>query len=51
MRCLQEIRRKRLTKEERILGRTVALGPSVLVVVTVALLLSDAPAPSGSLCV
>jgi hypothetical protein len=41
MRRLREVRRKRLTRGERILGWTLALGPSVLVVVAVALLLSD----------
>jgi hypothetical protein len=41
LRRLREVRRKRLTRGERILGWTLALGPGVLVVVAVALLLLD----------
>ncbi len=41
MRRLREARRKRLTRGERILGWTLALGPGVLVVIAVALLLFD----------
>lgn len=41
MRRLREVRRRRLTRGERILGWTLALGPSVLVIVAVALLLFD----------
>jgi hypothetical protein len=41
MRRLREIRRKRLTRGERTLGWTLALGPGVLVVIAVALLLFD----------
>lgn len=38
-RRLREVRRKRLTRGERILGWSLALGPSALAVVAVALLL------------
>ncbi|MGA2452856.1 MAG: hypothetical protein ABSG93_05000 [Solirubrobacteraceae bacterium] len=41
MRRLREVRRKRLTRGDRILGWTLALGPGVLVVIAVALLLFD----------
>jgi hypothetical protein len=41
MRLLRERRRKRLTRAERILGWTLALGPGVLVILAFALLLSD----------
>jgi hypothetical protein len=41
VRRLRERRRKRLTRGERILGWSLALGPGVLVILAVALLLSD----------
>jgi hypothetical protein len=41
VRRLRERRRKQLTRGERILGWSLALGPGVLVILAVALLLSD----------
>jgi hypothetical protein len=41
VRRLRERRRERLTRGERILGWSLALGPGVLLILAVALLLSD----------
>ncbi|HEY4917368.1 MAG TPA: hypothetical protein VIH92_10685 [Solirubrobacteraceae bacterium] len=41
VRRLRERRRKRLTRGERILGWSLALGPGVLVILAVAMLLFD----------
>jgi hypothetical protein len=41
VRRLRERRRERLTRGERILGWSLALGPGVLVILAVVLLLSD----------
>ncbi len=41
LRRLREVRRKRLTRRERILGWSLALGPGVLVAVAVCLLVFD----------